>query len=173
MLQPAQFRYMNLLLLLLLLGAGLLLSGCRGSGASASSADFGGDSDVGQELLQSRTFEVGSQAPMAAAPQEPQEEVRLSTRFVEEARLEYARRTNAKLTFFFQAQQRYHEGRYTEALTLINRALEIEESADALAMKGLIFAGLRAEPQAIAYWQRAVALDPDVFERILLPRERR
>ncbi|MCC5935443.1 MAG: hypothetical protein JJU35_14440 [Balneolales bacterium] len=154
--------------LLIALTAALCLAGCRSSGSTTADPATGPD----EELLQSRTFEVTSERPQAAEPP-PGEEVRLSTRFVQEAYADYARRTNAKLTFFFQAQQRYHEGRYSEALTLINRALDISESADALAMKGLIFAGLRAEAQAIEYWQRAVALDPDVFERILLPRERR
>ena len=159
-------------LVMLLLGAGVmvLLGGCRGAGSAAVQTPA---SDESEELLQSRTFEVESQIPQgearAAAGQE--EEVRLSTAFVERAFADYARRTNSKLTLFFQAQQRYHEARYGEALSLINRALEIEESADALAMKGLIFAGLRAEDLAIQYWQRAIALDPQVFERILLPRE--
>lgn len=157
------------LLLLVLLGAGLLLGGCRGSGSAASAPEA--SADESEELLQSRTFEVESSLPAAAERQAPEEEVRLSSAFVERAFADYAMRTNSKLTLFFRAQQRYHEGRYSEALSLIDRALAIEESADALAMKGMIFAGLRAESLAIEYWQRAIALDPQVFERILLPRE--
>ncbi|AXJ00392.1 hypothetical protein CYPRO_1127 [Cyclonatronum proteinivorum] len=151
----------------------LLLVGCSSSGTAVPAGSEGGDPQAAEDVLQRRTLEVADTSAAQASQDSvtEAEEVRLSSRFVEEAFADYAQRTNTKLTLFFQAQQRYHAGQYVEALRLINRALEWGESADALAMKGLIFAGLQAEEQAISYWQRAIALDPDVFERILLPRE--
>ncbi len=106
--------------------------------------------------------------------QEPEpvaeEEVRLSNAFIDAAYQEYSRRANKKLDLFFRAQQRYHDGAYTEALGLVNRALEIEDSADALALKGMIFYRIGADSQAERLWQQALELDDTVFERIILPR---
>lgn len=96
-------------------------------------------------------------------------EVRLSPDVIDRIYLRFAEKANRKLTLFFRAQQRYGEGSYTEALDLVNRALELQVSADALALKGLIFYRLGAEDQAERHWAAAAEIDPDVVERIILP----
>lgn len=137
-----------------LLGSALISSGCRSARQAAP------------EPPQTEQEQPTPQRPAQADPDE--EMTRLPGSFIDQAYREYARKANRKLTLFFQAQQQYSGGSYGEALTLINKAIEIERSADALALKGLIYYALEAYDQAEKMWEEALALDSTVFERIIL-----
>ena len=54
------------------------------------------------------------------------------------------------------------EGDFTQALDFIDKTLEIQETADAYALKGTIFFMLENITAARANWNRAVQMDPNI-----------
>ena len=71
-------------------------------------------------------------------------------------------KANRITTFYIQAQQKSFNGEYEEALFLINQALRIKETPDALALKGSIYFGLGSTENFVIFWIRALELDPDI-----------
>lgn len=56
----------------------------------------------------------------------------------------------------------FFNGEYQNALAYINRAANIRENADVLALKGSIYLGLGSEEDFISNWRRALELDSEV-----------
>tara|TARA_R110002126_G_scaffold42758_2_gene123049 strand:+ start:11684 stop:12169 length:486 start_codon:yes stop_codon:yes gene_type:complete len=71
-------------------------------------------------------------------------------------------KANRLTTFYILAQQKFYNAEYEEALFLINRALNVKETADVLALKGSIYYGLGSTENFITYWKRALKLDKDL-----------
>lgn len=71
-------------------------------------------------------------------------------------------KANRITTFYILAQQKFYNGEYDEALFLINRAIQVRETADVLALKGSIYFGLGATENFITFWGKALAIDKDV-----------
>ena len=66
------------------------------------------------------------------------------------------------LSGYRKAQDLFYLGEYRDALTEVDKTLEIQETADAFALKGTIFFMLDNITAARANWNRAVQLDPDI-----------
>lgn len=69
---------------------------------------------------------------------------------------------NSLATFYIQAQQKFYTGEYQSALFFIDRAVEIKETADILALKGSIYLGLGSREAFVENWRKALTLDANV-----------
>ncbi|RNC85725.1 MAG: hypothetical protein ED557_02830 [Balneola sp.] len=69
---------------------------------------------------------------------------------------------NQLVNFYILAQQKLFTGEYPEALSLIQRAAQIKENADVLALRGSIYLGLGQPDEFVSNWRRALELDPEV-----------
>lgn len=74
----------------------------------------------------------------------------------------YRAEANGIVNFYILAQQRFYNGDFTNALSLINRASVIRENADVLALKGSIYLGLGEIENFESNWRKALELDADV-----------
>ena len=68
----------------------------------------------------------------------------------------------ALLSSYRKAQDLFYLGEYRNALEEVDKTLEIQETADAFALKGTIFFMLDNLVAARANWNRAVQIDPDI-----------
>ena len=66
------------------------------------------------------------------------------------------------LTNYRKAQDLFYLGEYRQSLGFIDKTLEIQETADAYALKGTIFFMLENITAARANWNRAVQMDPNI-----------
>jgi tetratricopeptide (TPR) repeat protein len=66
------------------------------------------------------------------------------------------------LSSFRKAQDLFYLGEYRDALAEVDKTIEIQETADAYALKGTIFFMLENPTAARANWNRAVQLDPNI-----------
>lgn len=66
------------------------------------------------------------------------------------------------LTNYRKAQDLFYLGEYRDALEQVDSTLEIQETADAYALKGTIFFMMENLTAARANWNRAVQLDPNI-----------
>ena len=66
------------------------------------------------------------------------------------------------LSSFRKAQDQFYLGEYRNALQEIDKTLEIQETADAYALKGTIFFMLENTTAAKANWNKAVIMDPNI-----------
>lgn len=75
---------------------------------------------------------------------------------------EYNTEANKIITFYLQAQRRFYEQEYEDALDFINKALNIREIADAYALKGSIYLGLGDTENFRKNWQQALQMDQNI-----------
>ena len=73
-----------------------------------------------------------------------------------------ARDIKSLLTNFRKAQDLFYIGDYKKSLEFVDKTLEIQETADAYALKGTIFFMLENITAARANWNRAVQMDPNI-----------
>ncbi len=73
-----------------------------------------------------------------------------------------ARDIQSLLTNFRKAQDLFYIGEYRESLEFIDKTLEIQDTADAYALKGTVFFMLENITAARANWNRAVQMDPNI-----------
>lgn len=73
-----------------------------------------------------------------------------------------ARDIQSLLTNFRKAQDLFYLGEYRESLEFIDKTLEIQDTADAYALKGTVFFMLENITAARANWNRAVQMDPNI-----------
>ena len=66
------------------------------------------------------------------------------------------------LTNFRKAQDLFYLGEYRQSLEFVDKTLEIQETADAYALKGTVFFMLENITAARANWNRAVQMDPNI-----------
>lgn len=66
------------------------------------------------------------------------------------------------LSSYRKAQDLFYLGEYREALEEVDKTLEIQETADAYALKGTIFFMMENPTAARANWNRAVQMDPNI-----------
>lgn len=66
------------------------------------------------------------------------------------------------LSNYRKAQDLFYLGEYRQSLEFIDKTLEIQETADAYALKGTIFFMLENITAARANWNRAVQMDPNI-----------
>ena len=68
----------------------------------------------------------------------------------------------ALLSSYRKAQDLFYLGEYRQALEEVDKTIEIQETADAYALKGTIFFMLENITAAQANWTRAVQMDPNI-----------
>lgn len=66
------------------------------------------------------------------------------------------------LSSYRKAQDLFYLGEYRQALDEVDKTIEIQETADAYALKGTIFFMLENITAAQANWTRAVQMDPNI-----------
>lgn len=66
------------------------------------------------------------------------------------------------LSSYRKAQDLFYLGEYRDALAEVDKTLEIQETADAYALKGTIFFMMENPTAARANWNRAVQMDPNI-----------
>ena len=66
------------------------------------------------------------------------------------------------LTSYRKAQDLFYLGEYRQALEEVDKTLDIQETADAYALKGTIFFMLENITAARANWNRAVQMNPNI-----------
>lgn len=66
------------------------------------------------------------------------------------------------LTSFRKAQDLFYVAEYKDALAEIDKTIEIQETADAYALKGTIFFMMENITAARANWNKAVQMDPNI-----------
>ncbi|MBO6522587.1 MAG: hypothetical protein JJ971_02070 [Balneolaceae bacterium] len=66
------------------------------------------------------------------------------------------------LSSYRKAQDLFYLGEYRQALEEVDKTIEIQETADAYALKGTIFFMLENITAAQANWTRAVQMDPNI-----------
>ena len=69
---------------------------------------------------------------------------------------------NTLSNYYIAAQQGLYSGDFENALIQINRAAEIRESADILALRGSIYLGLQNTTEFVNQWRKALEMDPEV-----------
>jgi tetratricopeptide (TPR) repeat protein len=75
---------------------------------------------------------------------------------------DYQTKANRITTLYILAQQKFYSAEYQDALFLINRALQVKETADLLALKGSIYLGLGSVENFVAFWRRALEMDANL-----------
>ncbi|MFY0698498.1 MAG: hypothetical protein JXR11_11640 [Balneola sp.] len=75
---------------------------------------------------------------------------------------DYQTKANRITTLYILSQQKFYSGEYQDALFLINRALQVKETADLLALKGSIYLGLGSSENFVAFWRRALEMDENL-----------
>ena len=73
-----------------------------------------------------------------------------------------ARDIQSLLSNYRKAQDLFYLGEYKQSLEFIDKTLEIQETADAYALKGTVFFMLENITAARANWNRAVQMDPNI-----------
>jgi tetratricopeptide (TPR) repeat protein len=73
-----------------------------------------------------------------------------------------ARDIKSLLANFRKAQDLFYIGDYKKSLEFVDKTLELQETADAYALKGTIFFMLENITAARANWNRAVQMDPNI-----------
>ncbi len=86
----------------------------------------------------------------------------LSSFLKDELKDYYHAQANRLTSFYILAQQRFYSAEYDQALLLINRAANIKETADVLALKGSIYYGLGSIENFVSNWKQALDLDKNV-----------
>lgn len=76
--------------------------------------------------------------------------------------LKAQRNARLVLSTFREAQDLFYEGNYNRALQKINESIEIEETADAYALKGTIYFLLNDIEGTRVNWNKAVRLNPNL-----------
>ena len=82
--------------------------------------------------------------------------------YKEELHKDYQTKANRITTLYILSQQKFYSGEYQDAMFLINRALQVKETADLLALKGSIYLGLGSIENFVAFWRRALEMDEDL-----------
>ncbi len=73
-----------------------------------------------------------------------------------------ARDIQTLLSSYRKAQDLFYLGEYKDALDEVEKTLEIQETADAYALKGTIFFMMENITAARANWNKAVQMDPNI-----------
>lgn len=94
--------------------------------------------------------------------EEEQRRAELEEIYRNELQQRYEGRANGVTTFYVNAQRFFYQGRYQAALYHINKAAEIQETSDILALRGSIYLALGNKEKFAEYWRRALEMDENV-----------
>ncbi len=86
----------------------------------------------------------------------------LEQQYIRELSERYQGRANGITTFYSSAQRLFYMGKFQSALYHINKAAEIKETADILALRGSIYLGLGDIEKFTEQWRLALEMDNEV-----------
>lgn len=118
------------------------------------------DEVVTEEQTDSVATESNQPSEEDIASQERREE--MEEQYRRELRERYQGQANGVTTYYVSAQRLFYMGRYQSALYHINKAAEIKETADILALRGSIFLGLGDMDRFAEQWRMALEMDEEV-----------
>lgn len=87
---------------------------------------------------------------------------KLEDKYKEELNEEYQGQANGITTFYAAAQRLFYMGKFQNALYHIDKAAEIKETADILALRGSIYLGLGDTDKFVEQWNQALQMDENV-----------
>lgn len=85
------------------------------------------------------------------------------TKLRNDLEIEYQRRANSVINYFIRVQSAINDKRMQEALSLVDRCLYYEKTADALALKGTIYYMMGYEIEAAMFWKEAYEINPEAI----------
>lgn len=134
----------------------LILPAC--SGTKEIATDTTSENSDQAEVIDSS---IAENAPDAVNEQDSLRSIAIEEYKIELTE-EYGSKANVLTSFYINAQQRFYNGDYQNALLLVNKALAIQENADALALKGSIYLGLGSLQGFTENWRKALEMDPEI-----------
>lgn len=94
--------------------------------------------------------------------EEERRRAELEELYRQELQERYNGRANGVTTYYINAQRLFYSGRYQAALYHINKAAEIKETSDILALRGSIHLALGSRDDFLENWRRALEMDENV-----------
>ncbi len=94
--------------------------------------------------------------------EEEQRRAELEEKYKNELQQRYEGRANGITTFYTTAQRLFYMGQHRVALYHINKAAEIQETSDILALRGSIYLALGNKEKFEENWRRALEMDENV-----------
>lgn len=94
--------------------------------------------------------------------EEEKRRAELEEMYKDELQQRFEGRANGVTTFYVNAQRFFYQGRHQAALYHINKAAEIQETSDILALQGSIYLALGNKEKFAEYWRRALEMDENV-----------
>ncbi len=129
-------------------------------------AACGSSNQVQQEQQESSTeADSVAQEKLRAEAEKKQNEQRtkaLKAKYREQLRDDYQAQANEITTLYLLAQRRFYRGEYEQALSIVNKALNLRENADLYALRGSIHLGLNNTDQFVENWRTALTMDKNV-----------
>lgn len=129
-------------------------------GACSSSRNATSDNDQAFQSNDSQVSASEVEKPVLSETQILRDSLRTELRG--EIFRKYQSRANQITTFYILAQQNFYNNNFEEALYLINRAANIKETADILALRGSIYYGLGSMEGFLTNWRRALDMDSNL-----------
>lgn len=148
--------------LFLLSGTLLVFVACSGSRQTINNESTSDISNDGETELVSDTGSNQTDPEPDTLSTEEQRTLDLKEVYREELFEKHNSEANQLVNYYILAQQKLFTGEYNEALNLVEKAAEIKENADILALRGSIYLGLGQPNEFVSNWRRALELDPEV-----------
>lgn len=146
----------NLWFILLFFGiSSLLLMSCGSSGPSISEAPENAQEEAPEDSTE--TTDANEEAENLEQQREKMEQA-----YREELEERYQGRANSITTYYNNAQRLFFMQNYQAALYHINKAAEIRETSDILALRGSIYLALGSKQRFAENWRMAFELDENV-----------
>ena len=118
------------------------------------------------EKTESQTVETQADTVETQTEQAQEDEIEqiedLEDKYIKNLEERYKGRANGITTYYNNAQQYFYVSNFSAALYHINKAAEIQETSDILALRGSIYLALGARQAFIQNWKRALKMDENV-----------
>lgn len=117
-------------------------------------------------LVEPTQTEEGTNSTATVAEKDNEEAERrakLEELYQDELKKEYKAKANSLTTYYILAQQQYFKGQYKNAFYLINKAAQVKETSDVLALKGNIYLALGSKEKFAENWRKALEMDDDII----------
>lgn len=152
-----QSRNYGILFLIPVIGF-VFTTSCGGSGATISTAP----NDARQVAQEDTTDALSENQNTDEADSLAQYQEELEQLYIEELEERYQGRANSITTYYNNAQRFFYMRNYQAALYHINKAAEIHETSDILALRGSIYLALGSKQKFTENWRMALEMDKEV-----------
>lgn len=122
------------------------------------------DNSMEEELTETQPDSTETDSTQSAEEEAlaQQQREQFEEEYRKELRERYQGQANGVTTYYASAQRLFYMGRYQSALYHINKAADIKETADILALRGSIYLGLGDNEKFAEQWRLALELDENV-----------